>query len=847
MARATRRAGNLPAEATSFIGRRRELAELRQKLSAARLVSLVGPGGVGKTRLAVRIATNLARGFRDGAWLVELAEVRDPALVSNAAVAALALRAQATAGPLALVLSYLQGKELLLVVDNCEHLLDAAARLVTEIIKAAPGVRVITTSREPLSAPGEHVVPVPPLELPSAHAAEPLSQLRQNEAIMLFTERAAAASGKFELTDSNQAAVVGLCRRLDGLPLAIELAAVRTRVLSAEQILDRLTGRFSLLTGGGRAALPRHQTLQATIDWSHELLAAGERTLLRRLCVFAGRFTLEDAEGACSSDDVPAARALDLMSSLIDKSLVIKEDAGGLACYRLHETMREYAGLKLRAAGEEEVFEERCAEYYVSWCRRSATEARYRLVPWLEWLDLEIDNIRSVLGRCLTRADVQRGIDLASSLGWYWITRATTEGARWLDELLAAGPGHSQAHARAHFMRGFLAVLQADPAAARPALERAAAAAQEWKQPRLLAESLSMASVAANMAGDRASGKRLLHEAQVIATGLDNLPARLAVLQAHAVNGFFGGDLGAVRSASSEGVRLSRETGDLYTLEIWLMNLGFAALTAGDLDEPEPLFAEALRIALQIDDRVAQFYLVGALGCRAAASGEHRLAAELFGASENLRAETGASVNAILAPLLARATESASAALGRSRFEAQFKAGALYSRDAAVGLALGEPTHRPIEARHDGRSEPLAKRVAEVARLGAPPAEVGQADIAWPQPVRRNAASSSRFSMSRASIRPASRRTGHGPAPAGLSGDAGATPSSLPYARPGWVVLLVPASTRLSRRAAAAARIGSWHGSWYSGPSSTRGASASSHVVPSTRALATSGHGKVRA
>jgi predicted ATPase len=264
MARATRRASNLPAETTSFLGRRRELAAIRQKLGAARLVSLVGPGGVGKTRLAIRIATDLARGFRDGAWLLELAEVRDPALAASAAVTALALRDQATAGPLALVLSYLQGKELLLVVDNCEHLLDATARLVTEIIKAAPGVRVITTSREPLAVPGEHVVPIPPLELPSAHAGEPLSQLRQNEAIMLFTERAAAASGRFDLTAANQAAVVGLCRRLDGLPLAIELAAVRTRVLSAEQILQRLGDRFGLLTGGGRAALPRHQTLEAT-------------------------------------------------------------------------------------------------------------------------------------------------------------------------------------------------------------------------------------------------------------------------------------------------------------------------------------------------------------------------------------------------------------------------------------------------------------------------------------------------------------------------------------------------------------------------------------------------------
>jgi predicted ATPase len=251
-----------------------------------------------------------------------------------------------------------------------------------------------------------------------------------------------AASGNFELMASNRAAVVDLCRRLDGLPLAIELAAVRTRVLTMEQILDRLTDRFSLLTGGSRAALPRHQTLRTTIDWSHDLLEAAERVLLRRLGVFAGRFTLEDVESVCTSDDVPAARALDLLSSLVDKSLVVREDAKGRACYRLHETMAEYTRLKLREAGEEDVVELRCADFYVSRCQRAAEQpVRYELPGWLEWMELEIDNIRSVLRRCLIHADFPRGIDLACSIGWYWITRATSEGVRWLDELLPSGPG----------------------------------------------------------------------------------------------------------------------------------------------------------------------------------------------------------------------------------------------------------------------------------------------------------------------------------------------------------------------------------------------------------------------
>jgi predicted ATPase/DNA-binding CsgD family transcriptional regulator len=718
MARPIHRPGNLPAETTSFIGRRHELAELRKKLTTARLVSLVGPGGVGKTRLAIRSGTDLRRGFRDGAWLVELAEVRDPALIGNATLAALDLRDQAATEPRALLLSYLQDKELLLVVDNCEHLLGAAAVLVTDVLKAAPGVRVIATSREPLSVPGEHVLPIPPLELPRAQADEPLDQLRQNESVELFTERASAASGRFELTASNQGAVVDLCRRLDGLPLAIELAAVRTRVLSVEQILDRLTDRFGLLTGGSRAALPRHQTLRTTIEWSHDLLGSDERTVLRRLCVFAGRFTLEDVESVCTSDDVSAAHVLELLSSLVDKSLVTKEETQGAACYRLHETMREFAGLKLRQAGEEDLLEERCTEHYVSTCRRSAEGARYALVEWLAWMDLEIDNVRSVLRRCQVHADLSRGMDLAASLRWFWYTRATTEGVRWLDAFLAIGRGDPEPQARAEYMRGMLAVLLIDPTAATPALERAAAANREAGRLRPLVESLSMASIAANMAGDRASARRLLGDAQAEATGLDDVGASLAVLQARAFAGQFEGDLEAVRSASSEGVHLSREVADLYGLKTWLLHLGTAALIAGDLAAAKRLLGEALRIAHQIDDRVQLSHLLDALGCHAAGSGQARLAAHLLGAADTVRAGAGNRVMPFLAPQVAQAKASAIAALGASRFEAECKAGSRLSRDAAVRLALGEPGLAAVASASAGAGL-LAKREAEVARLVA--------------------------------------------------------------------------------------------------------------------------------
>src|SRR5207245_851470 len=394
VAKPVRRLGNLPAQATSFIGRRRELAELRRKLGAARVVSLVGPGGVGKTRLALRAAADLARGFADGAWLVELADVRDGVLVTNVVLGAPDLRDQAATTPLQILTSHFGERQVLLLLDNCEHVIDSVAEVVTQLLRAAPNLRVIATSREPLAVPGEQTVPVPPLDLPQENGSDSVAQLQQNEAVMLFAERAAAA-GHFELSDANRVAVVRLCRRLDGLPLAIELAAVRTRILTVEQILGRLDNRFALLTGGDRVALPRHQTLRGAIDWSYDLLTTAEQTVLRRLGAFAGRFTLEDVGGVSAFDDVPSSEVLDIVSSLLDKSLVIKDEVGGIACYRLHETMREYAALKTHEADEEELLADRYIDYYRTTCLSAAAGAPFRLADQHAWAGLERDNIRA--------------------------------------------------------------------------------------------------------------------------------------------------------------------------------------------------------------------------------------------------------------------------------------------------------------------------------------------------------------------------------------------------------------------------------------------------------------------
>jgi predicted ATPase/DNA-binding CsgD family transcriptional regulator len=719
MARASRRSGNLPADATTFVGRRHELADLRRKLTTARLASLVGPGGVGKTRLGLRIATDLGRGFPDGAWLVELAEVRDAALVTNSVVAALDLRDQAGANPMEVLVAYLQDRQLLLLLDNCEHLLDAAAQLVTEVLRAAPGVRVVTTSREPLQVSGEHVVPVPPLELPDADSEEPLDRLRQNEAVMLFIERAAAASGAFELSASNRATVVSICRRLDGLPLAIELAAVRTRALSPEQILDRLSDRFALLTGGGRTALPRHQTLGMAIDWSYDLLAEAERVLLRRLCVFAGRFTLADVEAVCTSREVPASDAFDTLSSLVDKSLVTKKDVGGVATYRLHETMREYTSAKLRDANEEELVRDRCVEHYRTTCLQLAEQARYRLVEWLAWADLEIDNIRAILYECVALGDLARGLDIATSMRYYWITHGTTESTRWFDQLLASSEGSPTTLVRAYYLRSWLSLLKGDAAAAKPWIVRAIATARETGQRALLSESISLAATIANVAGDTDAARRHLDEAEEMTPGLHDFPATIELVLSRAVHALFQGDMETARAASSEGVRLGREAGDQHQIEAMLRNLGMIGMMTGDLNAAKPPYVEALRVARHVDNRLAQYYGLACLGWHAANSGQPRAAAQLLGAAEALATQTGADIMGPSVPLLGQAKESTIAALGASAYDHEFEAGKQLSREAALQLALGEVDGTGTEPADGFVAGPLAKREVEVGRLVA--------------------------------------------------------------------------------------------------------------------------------
>ena len=608
--------------------------------------------------------------------------------------------------------AFLKGRQLLLVADNCEHLVADVARVISGLLSTAPNVSVLATSREPLSLAGESVVAVPPLQLPS-HGVTQLARLLQNEAVALFAARAAAAS-EFELTETNRTAVVEICRQLDGLPLAIELAAVRTRLLGAVQLLDRLSDRFSLLTGGSRAALPRQQTLRTTIDWSYDLLDLQDQQLLQRLSLFVGRFTIDDVE-AVADTQPSGADAMAHLASLVDKSLVTKDQASDPAAFRLHESMREYARIKLRQSGGEDAAAALHIEYYLRRCRRSPADSS-QLISWLHWIEFEFDNIRAVLRACVIKRDAVRGLDLGVSLGWYWITRAPAEGSQWLDELLAVDGGHPLARGWASLLRGYLAVLQSDPDAARSPLEEAGVIARASSDTRLLSTSLSLASIAESMAGHETRARALFEEAGRNASG-DDTPANVTWLEAAALHGFFTGDLEAVVKAASDGVRLCRETGAFATLDYMLVNLGFAALMGREVDQATTHFQEALETAAEVDDRIAQFQALMGLACCFAATRRMALAARLLGAGESIRVATGATINRVFAGVVAGAEQSAIGLLGAARFESEHVGGTALGRLAAIELALGRkpPTDPPAE--RPAHRETLGKREAEVAGL----------------------------------------------------------------------------------------------------------------------------------
>lgn len=581
---------HLPVQLTSFIGRERELAEVRRLLSTARLVTLTGAGGCGKTRLAIQIANTVNEAFEDGVWLVDLAPLREPALVPQLVAQTLGLRPAPNQPLLEAMLSFVRPRKLLLILDNCEHLSQACAQLTQQLLPRSPELRILATSREPLAIAGERIYPLSGLAWPSfdsetAHdrqnSLDPEDFLQYN-AVRLFAERARAVSPDFTLTLENASAIAEICRRLDGLPLAIELASARANVLTAEQIAARLDDLFALLTSGQRTGLdPRHYTLRAAIDWSYALLASEEQLLLRRLAVFEAGCTLDTAEAVCSGDGVATGRTLDLLSSLVAKSLVIAETMGrAQARYRLLETIREYALEKLDESGEAARLRDRHLDLFLARAEEAAPKlsGAYQQL-WLNWLGGEQDNLRAALAWALESGRVEAGLRLAVALIVFWRLRSYAQEIRsWFERLLAQADEDIPLilRARAATYASYAAARLDDPAGAAAHAQGAVAlseAAGEAGKP-LLANALVGLAMSAGAEGDHAAGYRICERTASLYRQLGDWSGLCLALMGQAVEATALGKYEIARALLDESLSLAQEAGDAYRLPLVFNALG---------------------------------------------------------------------------------------------------------------------------------------------------------------------------------------------------------------------------------------------------------------------------------
>ncbi|GLW72586.1 hypothetical protein Kpho02_48850 [Kitasatospora phosalacinea] len=588
--------GRLPAEVTSFVGRGAELAALTALVGRARLVTVTGPGGVGKSRLALRAAAQLAGGFPDGAHLAEVSAVQDPLLLGHAVLEALRLTDHTARPPLDVLVEQLADRAALLVLDGCEHLVDACAELVDALLRAAPGLRVLATSRQSLRAAGEHLLPLAPLSCgPTADrdGAEP-------EAVLLFADRAAAVRPDFRLDSRNRDGVELLCRRLDGIPLALELAAGRLRALSVEQLAARLEDRFRLLTGGDRTSPDRHRALRTAIGWSHELCTMQERLLWARLSVFAGGFDLDAAEYVCAGRGLDADDVLDLVDSLVDKSVLDRLDDDGTVRFRMLDTLREYGGHWLRAGGDEQRLLRRHRDWYlgvatwgeVEWFgpRQAETAERTRLAH---------ANLRAALEFSLAEpGEEQFALVLAGTLWYFWVgTGHLGEGRHWLDRALALAPEPTDARAKALWVTGYLATLQGDLDRARPALEECRRQALDTGDDRALAYAVHRQGCAALISDEPARAAELFEEALWHYDALGELNANVLMAMFElALAHLFQGDEESGRAWVERVRETCEEHGEQWVYGYCLYAMALARRQAGDLRPARAFARESMRL-----------------------------------------------------------------------------------------------------------------------------------------------------------------------------------------------------------------------------------------------------------
>ena len=685
---------NLSAEVAMLVGREREAAEIEQLLKRedVRLVTLTGIGGTGKTRLAQRVAHALLGEFAGGAFFIDLSAVSDPELVASAVAQPIGIKETGSTPLKESLKEHLREKQMLLVLDNFEQVADAAP-LVAELLSSSPRLKMLVTSRVLLHLSAEHEYVVPPLALPDALLPASVEELANYAAVALFVKRAQASKPAFSLNEGNARSVADVCRRLDGLPLAIELAAARVKLLTPQAILTRLEHSLKLLTGGARDLPARQQTMRAAISWSYDLLAASEKRLLSRLAVFSGGMTIEAIEQVCGNADDPGVEVLDIITSLVDRSLLVqKGNADRESRFRMLELVREYAMECLEQSGEEQELKERHAAFYLA----LAEEAQPELLAsgaaqWLNRLEEEHDNLRSAM-RWLLERDAESGLRLACAARPFWERRGyLTEGRTWLEGALKSGSGaKAQLRAKALTGVGQLAWQQGDLETAHKSYEEALRLSQEAEDRRLVAMSGRGLGTVAFIQGNLAAARPLLEEALVVCREINDTRGVATTLTTLGELARSEGKFGAARALYEESVSLHRQSGNQYGECANLLNLGAMACLEEDLEAAYACHREAMEIARKLSDKVQVAYSLNGFGALLVMRGEMERAASLFGAAAQLHESLDYELEPQDRDFRNRYESEARAALGDELYTATEAEGRSLLMKEAIAIALGE-------------------------------------------------------------------------------------------------------------------------------------------------------------
>lgn len=717
--------GNLPAPMTSFINRRQETAEARGLLSTSRMLTITGTGGVGKTRLALQVSESVQRTFRDGVWLVELANLTDASMLAQTVAGAVGLRDEAPA-PVTRLAEHLGDKQTLIVLDNCEHLSDACVALLGVLLPQASELVVLATSRHRLGAEGEqimHIDPFPVTEGPSAGNEAP-------EAVQLFLERAQAVAPSFELTEANRSAVLAICRRLDGLPLAIELAAVWATTLAPRQILAKLSDRFRLLDKGRRAAQPHQRTLQATIDWSFSLCSAEEQELWARLSVFTGGFDLNAAEAVCADDGLPRHRVVDVLAGLLDKSIIIRLEhtPGAKGRYRMLELIREHGRERLAESGQEHAIRTGHRDYYRDLSTRYEAECfGSRQVEWLLHLRREHANLRAAIELSLRRGEGRAALEVAGPT-YHWISSGyLREGLTWLDRALPLGGEPSAVRAKALWVRSFLAILLGEKDAPEQALAECRVLAEQLDRTNVFYPKIWQCSaLVAFMRGDLDESKQLFEQALEghLRAGPGHLHCAFDCMFQLALIALHRDD-----AEAQDRVQRCLEFCDEYcavwskSYALWLQ--GVLHWRRGDPHGAVPLLRESIRLRQPVDDQTGLTFCIEVIAWCEAASGRWREAATLLGAAFSVWEHSGANTSYDSMHRFAheQVERQVRAMLSPDAFAKSYASGAECTPEEAVALALVEgprgETAPDTGNAQDGAGSVLTRREKEVAALVA--------------------------------------------------------------------------------------------------------------------------------